>query len=136
MQTTYCPHCGAVNNYEASKPITCSKCEKPFASAFIAASVITPKVISKPKLTKFSKPSFAKAIQEDIQPIMMSPYGGESIPDITENVETDTTNEDEEVNEEAVAALAEQLKSEFDVKIIIDEAEDPVSYRNWVMAPK
>lgn len=136
MQTTYCPHCGAVHNYEASKPITCSKCEKPFASAFASVSVVTPKVNSKPKITKFAKPAFARNHQDDIEPTIMAPYGGESIPDITENVETDTTNEDEEVNEEAVAALAEQLKSEFDVKIIIDEAEDPVSYRNWVMAPK
>lgn len=138
MPTTYCPssYCAAEITYSGAKPTVCPRCKQPFAAAFqslettpqVTARKVAPSLAPRPApKPKRKRPgTLAARLEEEGEPIPMSPLGDVRASMAAPQVEDDGTEgpEDEdydggEADPDAITATASQILATLDERDII-----------------
>lgn len=152
MPTTYCPHsgCGASVDYTGTKPLTCPKCRRAFASAFARAVETVeeapplrrraPVTASKKPVTlvKRTRPSrFADLKDTAPASTIMNP--ADEIPaevlGAAESGDDGEGYDGTDASPEEIAQYAEELKAALNEDdIIIDMGEQPERFRGYYNA--
>lgn len=148
MPDLYCPQagCGKVTQYMLVKPVTCPKCQQPFAAAFkgVTASVDptparrqVPVAAPARKIMSVRPPPPRAQERDDTPPTrsLMMPLGGGDLPGFSPPSDpmddpppgADASFDDENASKEEVSAYAAQIQASIDPGAIrVDFGEQPI----------